>query len=126
MDWLFANWALAAGLGRQPRRRWHNYDDDFRTPGTLIGVRSRLSTVEMWLVRLTYKEIAAELRCEKCGAPLGRELRFIPPGDHDPVSWRLLAVTRCSGWRRHRHAAGVAESSKDLVARPVAPDLTGR
>ena len=84
MDWLFANWALAAGLGRQPGRQWHNYDDDFRTPGTLIGVRSRLSTVEMWLVRLTYKEIAAELRCEKCGAPLGRELRFIPPGDHDP------------------------------------------
>ena len=119
MDWLFANWALAAGLGRQPRRRWHNYDDDFRTPGTLIGVRSRLSTVEMWLVRLAYKEIAAELRCEKCGAPLGRELRFIPPGDHDPVSWRLLAVTRCSGWRRHRHAAGVAESSKDLLLGPL-------
>ncbi len=81
MGWLFANWALAAGLGRQPRRRWHNYDDDLRTPGTLIGGRSRVSTVEMWLVRLAYKEIAAELRCEKSGAPVGRGLRLNPRGD---------------------------------------------
>jgi hypothetical protein len=31
----------------------------------------------------------------------------------------MLAVTRCSGWRRHLHVAVVTESSEDLLLEPL-------
>jgi hypothetical protein len=115
MDWLFANWPFDAGFGGPSAPSSQNYDRELRTVRTLATNRLPLSAVEMWLLRLAYVAMAAELSCGKCGAPLDRELRFVPPSDADPPSWRTLVVTRCSGWRRHRHTADVTESSKDLL-----------
>jgi hypothetical protein len=115
MDWLFANWPFGDGFAGPSAPPGQNCDDERSTIRTVVVGRPRLSAVETWLLRLAYEDMAAELSCGKCGAPLGRELRFVPPSNADPPSWRMLAVTRCSGWRRHRHTADVTESSKDLL-----------
>jgi hypothetical protein len=115
MDWLLANWPFGAGFGGLSAPPGQNCDEERRTIRTVVSGRRQLSAVETWLLRLAYEDMAAQLGCGKCGASLGRELRFVPPSDADPPSWRVLAVTRCSGWRRHRHTADVIESSNDLV-----------
>jgi hypothetical protein len=119
MDWLFSNPWSAAGSGHPSGQQHQNYDRGSGKTRTVLGGRSRFSAIEMWLVRLAYEDMAAQVSCKKCGAPLGRELRLVPPDDYDPPWWCLLVVTRCSGWRRHRHSAGVTEASKNLLFGPL-------
>jgi hypothetical protein len=107
--------AAFAGSSRPPRQ---SGDDEWRTTNTVSGGRAQPSTIEMRLVGLVYERTAAELSCEQCGARLGREVRFMSPSDPYPPSWRMLAVTRCSGWRTHRHFADITESAEDLLLGP--------
>ena len=71
----------------------------------------------MWLIELTYAVVAEGSSCEKCGADLGRRISVIPSSSRDS-SWRATIAIRCSGWRRHRHLAEIAERSKDLILGP--------
>jgi hypothetical protein len=115
MEWIFAPWQLACGLGGP----YQGYDEKRRTPGTVLGEHAELSPVEVWVLRLSYQDLAARLNCERCGSRLGRELRLLLPSATYPPSVRMLAMTRCSGWRRHRHVAVVTESSEDLLLGPL-------
>lgn len=64
---------------------------------------------DLWLAQIMYEFVAGRTRCAKCGAALGR-------GIHPMIGtpWRIVVVTRCSGWRRHRHTAVVTEASDGL------------
>jgi hypothetical protein len=116
MDWLFAE--------RSPARPDGPPDPESRDgamalhPAGTMSRSAELSGIEKWLIHRAYEGIAARSSCKKCGSALGRRLHFVPPAGHNPSSWRLFAVTRCSGWRGHRHVAGVAEASNDLVLGP--------
>jgi hypothetical protein len=118
VDGLFSDWWLEGGFGRPLSSPYQNYDREFGRAQTVTAGRARVSAIEMWLVWRAYEDILTELRCKKCGAPLGRKLRLILPAGYNPPSWRLLAVTRCGGWRRHRHIARVTESARDLLFGP--------
>ncbi len=118
MDWLFSNQWSESDVRHPSGQYYHDHDQGLIRAGAAVGGGAHFSAIEMWLVRLAYEDMAAKSSCKKCGAPLGRELRFVPPDEYDPPWWRLLVVTRCSGWRRHRHSAGVAEASKDLLFGP--------
>jgi hypothetical protein len=118
MEWLFGLWHLASGLGGPSGCLYQGYDEGLRGTGTYIGGRAELNAVEVWVLRLGYKDLAARLNCGKCGSRLGRELRILWPSDAYPPSVRMLAMTRCSGWRRHRQVAVVTESSEDLLLGP--------
>jgi hypothetical protein len=68
-----------------------------------------LTAIDLELVEIAYGVIAAESSCSTCGAPLGRCLRITrTPAAPVLAHWRLSVVTRCCGWRRHRHLADVA------------------
>jgi hypothetical protein len=115
MDWLFSNGWSESALGHPSAQQHQDYGQGPWGADTVTGGRGGFSAIELWLVRLAYEDMAAELGCKKCKAHLGRELHFVPPGDFDPPWWRLMVVTRCSGWRRHRHVAGVTEAAKNLL-----------
>jgi hypothetical protein len=59
--------------------------------------------------------VAASSRCTACGRPLSGRLELLPGVHPDASTWAMVAVTRCRGWRRHRHSAAVTESSRDLI-----------
>lgn len=113
MEGHFLDWWWG-GAGQAPGPSAPNYGRELCRTSTVMVERACVSAIEMWLIRLAYEDMVRELSCRKCGAPLGRQLRFVRPADCNPPSWRVLAVTRCSGWRRHRYIARVSESSKDL------------
>jgi hypothetical protein len=119
MEWLFALWPFTFGLEGQSGRPCQGYEYERRTTRTSVGGRDELSAVEMWLLRLSYEGHAAQLDCGRCGSRLGRELLSLRPSHAYPPSVRMLAVTRCSGWRRHLHVAVVTESSEDLLLEPL-------
>ena len=75
--------------------------------------------IDVSLLLVVYEVLAADTRCSRCGAPLGRRLRVeVWPTILRSVQWRVAVRTRCVGWRRHRHTAAVGRSSGDLVLGP--------
>ena len=121
VEWLYPIWELWtwSGSPEQPRDRAH----DVEVCAPVAGDEGRPGAVDLWLIHLIYEVIAAESTCVKCGASLGRRLRLVPPFVDSPLlDWRVLVVTRCEGWRRHRHVANVVEGSKSLLFGRLSPD----
>ena len=123
MDRLCLPWHFATGLG-MPIPSKGNHDD--RGPNGRPGLRgfARPSPVDVCLIQLTYEILAAETSCARCGAALGRGLRAVPPDVFYLQAWRLLPVTKCTGWRRHAYVAAARESSKDPLFGPFHPNLS--
>ncbi len=79
------------------------------------------TAVDVWLIQLIYETIAAESCCGMCGCPLGRGLQVASSPPDLPRSWTVSIVTRCTGWRRHRHIASATETSDGLELGPFCP-----
>jgi hypothetical protein len=103
MDWLFWHWEETA-LGS--------------SSDLLGGETARPSAVELFVIKLTYQAIAGQSCCGKCGASLNRPLR-LSFGRSPFKDWCVVVATRCSGWKRHRHAALVTDTSRDLLLGPL-------
>lgn len=109
MDWLFM------------------YDCWFGDLSRLAGPASGIdyercvqpTLIDLWLIQIAYEVLVAESTCEKCGAPLGRGLHVVEPPKYQLSKWQVSVVTRCQGWRRHRHFADIAETSSDLLLGPL-------
>jgi len=107
--WYWSGWVYWAALGCEP------------VPRTGSGSVPDLTAIDLWMIELTYGFVAAESRCTRCGTPLGRGLRVTPSvTTHSP--WIVSILTRCRGWRRHRHVATVVEASNDLALGPFLAD----
>jgi hypothetical protein len=78
--------------------------------------------LDLWLIRLTYRLVATEWWCTRCGARLRRRVRVVPFGADRAGPPVVSVVTRCRGWRRHRHTAIVDELGNDLVLGRFRPD----
>jgi hypothetical protein len=80
------------------------------------------SRLDTWLIGLTYRAIAAESRCERCGGHLGRQLRVVAsPGDTDGMSY-ILVVGKCRGRKRHLNVASVVvKDGLDIQLEPFRP-----
>ena len=115
MSWLVSQWAHWLAVGGGPIS-W-SWAHETWVPDPCAGTEqgSDLTDLDLWLLHGIYAVIAAESNCERCGAPLGRGLRVAPSLPSLPVS----VVTRCTGWRRHRHIAEVHEESHDLLLGPL-------
>jgi hypothetical protein len=74
---------------------------------------------DLRLVRIVYDFLAAETLCDSCAFPLGRSLSVTVSGGEPSPGWRISVVTRCRGWRRHRHTAIVTESLGHLRLEPL-------
>ena len=97
MDWFPWIWPYDAYLDRVPEARSADRTLDALCP----------STLDKSLIEVIYRTVAPESRCEKCGQALGRRLQVLSPAK--PCSaWDVLVVTRCRGWRGHRHVATVS------------------
>lgn len=64
---------------------------------------------DLWLIRTAYEFTADRTRCDRCRHRLGRDLQVVIGGRS-----RVVVVTRCRGWRRHRHSAVVTDARGDL------------
>jgi hypothetical protein len=101
MEWLFEPWEFMSALGGPSGCPYQGYDEERRTTSTSMGGRAELSAVEMWVLRLSYQDLATELNCGRCGFPLGRELHTLLPSGAiwssgcSTVSW----ARRRSSWR---------------------------
>src|SRR2546421_9080651 len=93
--------------------------DPGTSPDPSRGERRELTALDLWLIRLAYEVVAAESTCARCGAPLGRKVHVVPWAVDHPPSWTVSIVTRCSGWRRHRHVATVDDGSDALLLGPL-------
>jgi hypothetical protein len=77
------------------------------------------ASTDLFLTRLTYEFVAAETACVTCRSPLGRDLRLlVTPGRPSPAR-RIVVVSRCHGWRRHRYAASVTQLRDGLHFNPL-------
>jgi hypothetical protein len=65
------------------------------------------------VIEVLGRTVAERSLCERCGAVLGRSLTLWPTSS-ETAGWRLLAITRCRGWRRHAYVAIVADVADDL------------
>jgi hypothetical protein len=119
MDWFTPTWMWLA-LGGPPAPSSWSRDEAGSTARANVGPHPTPSALDLALIQLTYKVVAASTTCNRCGAPLGRGLRVVPSAA-DLRSWTVSIVTRCGGWRRHRHLALVEEASRDLVLGPFQP-----
>jgi hypothetical protein len=116
----FAPWEFEAALRVSCDRTSGSHDGGEHRPG--CGYAEPPTTIDVRLIQVAYEFIAAESGCARCGAPLGRGLRVTPPVSGGPPShWRVSVVTRCLGWRRHRHTAHVTRPLKDLALGPLQP-----
>jgi hypothetical protein len=106
MEWYFSSWMFTAAV-------FGGTDIPF---GSIDGVPSaaaehldhpRPTSAESWLIETAYAFIAADLRCGKCGALLGRP-RVLAR------SWPVRITARCTGIMRHRHRADVRRTAEGL------------
>jgi hypothetical protein len=120
MEWLLTPWGFwAAPPGAYRGSRWAG--TGLLSPPADAGWRAEPSTVDLDLIRSLYEVLAGDATCARCGAPLGRRLRVVSRPAGEPPRWATSVVTRCRGWRRHRHTADVIEESKDLRFGPLRP-----
>jgi hypothetical protein len=124
MDWILSPWLHWMDLGPAPTlsRRCHDEAGEAGEAGAADpGQRRELTALDLWLIRLAYEVVAAESACARCGAPLGRRIRLVAWAVDHPAAWTVSIVTRCSGWRRHRHVARVDDGTKALLLGPLRP-----
>jgi hypothetical protein len=114
MDWFMPPWGYWSAVGGSPTPWSWSHDQAVPAAPETFGQRADLTAVDAVLIQLAYEVIAAESSCARCGAPLGRRLRVVPSAADHPTRTASI-VTRCSGWRRHRHTAAVDEASNDLL-----------
>jgi hypothetical protein len=70
--------------------------------------RALVTDLDVELLEVLYGVVALGTRCSACGAPLRRRVRIVPSADRrSGARWPASVVTRCRGWRRHRHIAAV-------------------
>jgi hypothetical protein len=108
MDWLPWIWQYDACYDRVPEARLAE------SASSTVGP----TTLDRWLIKMIYRTVAPESRCEKCGEDLGRRLRVLLPAEPYSV-WDVLVVTRCRGWRGHRHVATVSCAGGALQLGPL-------
>jgi hypothetical protein len=83
VEWLFWLWEFRSALGGPSGCPYQGYDEERRTTGVTLGGRADLSAVEMWVLRLSYEVLAAQLNCGRCGSRLGRKLlTLLPSADY--------------------------------------------
>jgi hypothetical protein len=81
--------------------------------------RALVSDLDVALLEVLYGAIAGSTRCSACGAPLRPDVRVVPGVDaRVGPRWPAAVVTRCRGWRRHRHVATV-DGPRDLELGPL-------
>ncbi|WP_250032324.1 hypothetical protein [Paractinoplanes maris] len=99
---------------------WPHFPDLSQLPGSVPLHATNLSDTDLRLVRIVYDFIAAETLCDKCAALLGRSLSLaVTGGGPGRPGWQILVVTRCRGWRRHRHTAVVTDLLGHLRLEPL-------
>ncbi len=113
MDWFLSPWMHWLDLGPSPALSRRGHDE---TDAAGPERRREPTALDLWLVRLAYEVAAAESACARCGAPLDRRICVV--ADHPPA-WTVSIVTRCGGWRRHRHVATVEDGSDALLLGPL-------
>jgi hypothetical protein len=74
--------------------------------------------LEVQVIALIYRSIAAESCCDICGARLVRSLRVLPPPAHAQWPRQLRLITKCRGWRHHVHVASVVINAGDDIPLP--------
>jgi hypothetical protein len=81
--------------------------------------RALVTDLDVALLEVLYGVVAGESDCSACGAPLRPEVRVVPTTDPSTgARWPTAVVTRCGGWRRHRHVATV-DGLDDLELGPL-------
>jgi hypothetical protein len=88
--------------------------------------RSHLTALDLWLIHVVYEVVAAESTCVRCGTPLDRRVRVVPSVTDDSPLGAASVVTRCRGWRRHRHTAVVGDGADGLLLGPLHAVGAGR
>jgi hypothetical protein len=124
MGWRVASWTYwLACFGVPALESWA----DGKPPSSIpYGQRAETNALDLWLVHLVYEFVAAESKCLRCGAALGRRVRVVrSAATHSPV-WTVSVVARCGGWRRHRHVATVGDGSDGLMLGPLHAAGPGR
>lgn len=119
MDWMLSPWMHWMDLGASPDPVRRGHGEAGTTAPVGPGQHRELTALDLWLIHLAYEVVAAESACARCGAPLGRKIRVVPWATDRPPSWTVSIVTRCSGWRRHRHVAAVDDGSNALLLGPL-------
>jgi len=103
MDWLPWIWLYDPYCDPNPEAR------SAERTSTALGP----TNLDRWLIEVIYRTVASETYCEKCGERLGRRLQVLLPTEPYSV-WAVLVVTRCRGWRQHRHITTVSRAGEDL------------
>ena len=116
MDWVPEPWEAACGDSVVPSPASRPPDASQVPPGT----EAKPPDLDIALIALIYRSIAAGSLCETCGAHFARWLRVIPSPADSPSSRELLVVAKCRGWRRHVHAARVGiDVGYDIPLEPL-------
>ena len=117
MEWLPVWWMHWLALGRSPARWDRGHDEAAPATRTPFRPVPELNTVNLRLMELTYRFVAAHSHCIRCGNALGPDLRVIHSvAEHQP--WTASIVVSCRGWRRHRHVATAVEATDCLELSP--------
>ncbi|MCP2323243.1 hypothetical protein HDA40_001750 [Hamadaea flava] len=99
MDWVATPWTF-----------WRS---DATSPSPLEDTH-----LDLTLIHIAYDVIAAESRCQRCSAGLGRRLRIMRSSDDFDPYWAAVVAVRCRGWRRHPHIAVVEEDTDGVSIGP--------
>jgi hypothetical protein len=122
MEWFYPLWEIS--VFRRPSEP--SVDPDRAGSARVSGAGRREdgqpTPLDLWLIECVYEVMAAETTCRRCGAVLSLHLQLLSPLVDRPVSpWRVFVVTRCAGWRHHRHVASVVKGSRSLHFGPLCP-----
>jgi len=109
MDWLAVGWTWFWMPGNLAG--W-----DVAGFSPVSGSRLDLPELDLRLIQVTYEFVAALSTCGRCQAPLRRQISVT--GSAGGISSTASVVTKCGGWRRHRHVATVTESANHLALGP--------
>jgi hypothetical protein len=112
VEWLvgWAYWSVFTGWPGP----W-DWSPDRAVPGASAAAvpDPEITDTDLWLIEVTYETVAAQSRCVRCGAPLGRGLHVVASLETSP--WTVSIVTRCGGWWHHRHVATARSVRHGLV-----------
>jgi hypothetical protein len=116
MDFCFMLWGFSY---RRLLDKAPDASDSRSLPTCAESIPTQL---DLSLLRVVYEVVADLTMCTACGARLGRRLHVASRGAvHRPSPWSVKIVTRCRGWKQHRHVASVIRPSKDLVLGALEP-----
>ncbi len=113
-------WAAALGLSTAPTTSWLWFA---RSEGQRSAAAPRVpSALDIQVVLALYTALIEQVGCVNCGAPLHRVVKVdLAHSSVNPTV--VIVVTRCRGWRRHRHKACVVDEAGDLRFGQFRPDF---